>query len=43
LFIPVLIYEYGEPRWNDTDRVKPKNWDRDLSQYRFVHHNSHMA
>jgi hypothetical protein len=20
LFIPQLIYEYGEPRWNDTDR-----------------------
>jgi hypothetical protein len=25
LFIPQIIYEYGEPRWNDTDRGKPKN------------------
>jgi hypothetical protein len=23
LFIPQVIYEYGEPGWNDTDRAKP--------------------
>jgi hypothetical protein len=25
LFIPQVIYKYGETRWNDTDRGKPKN------------------
>jgi hypothetical protein len=25
LFISQLTYEYREPRWNDTDREKPKN------------------
>jgi hypothetical protein len=25
LFISQMIYEYKEPRWNDTDRGKPKN------------------
>jgi hypothetical protein len=25
LFIPQMMYEYGEPRWNDMDRGKPKN------------------
>jgi hypothetical protein len=24
-FSPHMIYAYGEPRWNDTDRGKPKN------------------
>jgi hypothetical protein len=31
-----------EPRWNDTDREKPKNAEKNLSQYYFVHHKSHM-
>jgi hypothetical protein len=25
LFVYQMMYEYGEPRWNDTDRVKPKD------------------
>jgi hypothetical protein len=25
LFIPQMIYEYGEPWWNVIDRGKPKN------------------
>jgi hypothetical protein len=37
LFIPQMIYGYGERRWNDTDRGKPKNSEKNLSQWRFVH------
>jgi hypothetical protein len=37
-----MIYEYGELVWNDTDRGKPKNSERNLSQYHFFHHKSHM-
>jgi hypothetical protein len=39
---PGDIYEYEEPWWNDTDRGKPKNSDRNLSQFHFVHYKSHM-
>jgi hypothetical protein len=42
LFIPQMIYEYGEPWWNDIDRRKPKISEQILSQYHFVHHKSHM-
>jgi hypothetical protein len=28
LFIPQIIYEYGERRWNDIDRGKPKNSEK---------------
>jgi hypothetical protein len=28
LFIPQMIYEYGEPQWNDIDRGKPKNLEK---------------
>jgi hypothetical protein len=38
-----MIYEYGEPQWNDTDRRKPNKWEKNLYQYLyFVHHKSHM-
>jgi hypothetical protein len=37
-----MIYEYEEPLWNDNDREKLKNLERNLSQCRFVHHKSHM-
>jgi hypothetical protein len=42
LFIPKVIYEHEEPQWNDTDRGKLKNSERNLSQYHFVYHKSHM-
>jgi hypothetical protein len=28
--------------WNETDRGKPKNSGKNLSQCHFVHHKSHM-
>jgi hypothetical protein len=37
-FIPRMMYEYGEPRWNDIERRKLKKSERNLSQYHFVHH-----
>jgi hypothetical protein len=37
-----MIHEYEEPWWNDIYRGKSKNSDKNLSQYHFVHHKSHM-
>jgi hypothetical protein len=31
LFIPKVIYEYGEPQWNDIERRKSKNSEKNLS------------
>jgi hypothetical protein len=31
-------YEFGERRWNDIDRGKPKKSEKNLSQCQFVHH-----
>jgi hypothetical protein len=45
LFVPQVLYEYGqcgEPQWNDIDRVKPKNSEKNLTQFHFVHQKSHM-
>jgi hypothetical protein len=42
LFIPQMIYEYEERRWNDTDRGIPKNSEINLPQCHSVHHKSHM-
>jgi hypothetical protein len=42
LFISQMIYEYGERRWNDTDRKKTEELRKNLSQYHFVHHKSHV-
>jgi hypothetical protein len=41
LFIPQMIYEYGQPWWNDIDG-KQNNSGRNLSHCHFVHHKSHM-
>jgi hypothetical protein len=30
-FIPRMIYEYGERRWNDIDRGRPKDSEKTLS------------
>jgi hypothetical protein len=32
LFVPQMIYEYGEPRWGDIEREKSKNLEKNLSQ-----------
>jgi hypothetical protein len=31
-----------EPQLNDTEREKPKNLEKYVSKYHFVHHKSHM-
>jgi hypothetical protein len=31
-----------EQRWNDIGRGKPKNSEKNLPQYNFVHYKSHM-
>jgi hypothetical protein len=41
-FVLQMIHAYGQPRWNDIDRGKPKNSERNLSQCHFVHHKFHM-
>jgi hypothetical protein len=33
-----MIYEHGEPWWNDIDRGKLKNFEKNLSQCHFIHH-----
>jgi hypothetical protein len=30
LFIHQMIYEYGEPRWINIDRLKPNNSEKNL-------------
>jgi hypothetical protein len=35
------LYEFRKRRWNDIDRRKPKNSEKNLSQCHFVHHKSH--
>jgi hypothetical protein len=32
-----MIYEHGEPLWNDIDRGKQKNSEKNLSQCHFVY------
>jgi hypothetical protein len=34
---PPGIYESGKPWWNDIDRGKPKNLEKNLSQWHFIH------
>jgi hypothetical protein len=42
LFIPQIIYEYGEPQWNNIHSRKSKNSGKNTSQCHFVNHKSHM-
>jgi hypothetical protein len=42
LFILQMIYEYGEPWWNDTNRRKLNNLEKNLPQCHYVNHESHM-
>jgi hypothetical protein len=42
MFIPQMIYEYGEPQHNYTDRRKLNNSRKSLFQSHFSHHKSHM-
>jgi hypothetical protein len=37
-----VIYEYGEPQWNDIERRKSKNSEKNLSLWHFVYHKSHL-
>jgi hypothetical protein len=39
IFVLFLVMEH---QWNETDRGKPKNSGKNLSQCHFVHHKSHM-
>jgi hypothetical protein len=41
VFHPADDNEYGEPRWNDIDRGKPKNSDENQSESHFFHHIPH--
>jgi hypothetical protein len=38
-FVLFLVIEH---RWNEIDRGKPKYSEKNLSQFHFVHHKSHM-
>jgi hypothetical protein len=42
LFVPKMVYEVWEPRWQDTDRGNPKNAKKNKSQCHTVDHKYHM-
>jgi hypothetical protein len=42
IIIIVVLFLVVEQRWNEIDRGKPKYSQKNLSQYHFVHHKSHM-
>jgi hypothetical protein len=37
-----LFLQVMEHRWNEIDRGKPKYSGKNLSQYHFFHHKSHL-
>jgi hypothetical protein len=39
---PAMIYEHGEQQWNDINRGKPNNSEKNRSQYHTVHLKSDM-
>jgi hypothetical protein len=39
---PCLWYMSVKQRWNDTDKRKSKDSEKNLSQFHFVHHKSYM-
>jgi hypothetical protein len=41
-FMPQVIYEYGEPLWNNIDRENPKNPEKIVSHCHFFHHKCHI-
>jgi len=41
MFIPNKIYEYAQPRWNDIDRNKQKNKEKNMPKCQCDHHTSH--
>jgi hypothetical protein len=42
LLIPQVIYEHGELRYDDTDRIKPNNSDKILPQCHFIDYKSQI-
>jgi hypothetical protein len=40
--MPQAISEYGEPQWNENDRVKQRNSEKNLFHCHFVHQKFHM-
>jgi hypothetical protein len=42
LIIPQMINKYRERRWNNIDRGKAKNSEKNLSQCHFVYHESRL-
>jgi hypothetical protein len=42
IVVPKMLYMSMEPRWNDIDKGKLKNSEKNLFQCHFVHHKSQM-
>jgi hypothetical protein len=38
-----VIYEHGETWWNDIDKVKLRNLEKNLSYCHFVHYKSYIG
>jgi hypothetical protein len=42
LFIPQIIYECGDPRWNDADSGKSNKSEKNQPQCHFVYKKFHV-